>query len=121
MTIQQLLQGVRDDARPVKGIQFHLAQLSLRGRDIAGTCSVIFVIVIIIVYIICDLISIYLQNIYIYCRRFLTYFFPENIGSSPVDVLYGSETKHAVTIKPSEETFDDNGSSTTTKVFPQWL
>ena len=91
----------------------------MRGGDIAGTYSVIFVIVILIVYIICDLISIYLQNIYIYCRRFLTYFFPENIGSSPVDVLYGSETKHAVTIKPSEKTFDDNGSSTTTKVFPQ--
>ena len=29
MTIKQLLQSVQDDARPVKGIQFHLAQLSL--------------------------------------------------------------------------------------------
>ena len=118
MTIQQLLQTVQDDARPVKGIQFHLAQLSLRGRDIAGTCSVIFVIVILVVYILCDIISIYLQNICIYCRRFLTYFFPENIGSSPVDVLYGSEIKHAVTTKPSEETFDDNGPTTTTEMFP---
>ena len=85
MTIKQLLQSVQDDARPVKGIQFHLAQLSLRGRDIAGTCGVIFVIVILVVYILCDIISIYLQNICIYCRRFLTYFFPENIGSSPVE------------------------------------
>ena len=89
MTIKQLLQSVQDDARPVKGIQFHLAQLSLRGRDIAGTCSAIFVIVILVVYILCDLISIYLQNIYFVSRRFLTYFFPENIGSSPVDVLCG--------------------------------
>ena len=87
MTIKQLLQSVQDDARPVKGIQFHLAQLSLRGRDIAGTCSAIFVIVILVVYILCDLIIIYLQNIYFVSRRFLTYFFPENIGSSPVDVL----------------------------------
>ena len=87
MTIQQLLlHSVQDDARPVKGIQFHLAQLSLRGRDIAGTCSVSFVIVILVVYILCDLISIYLQNIYIYCRRFLTYFFPENMSMFSMEV-----------------------------------
>ena len=118
MTIKQLLQSVQDDARPVKGIQFHLAQLSLRGRDIAGTCSVIFVIVILVVYILCDLINIYLQNIYFVSRRFLTYFFPENIGSSPVDVLCGSENKHDITEEPSEETVDDNGPTTTTEMFP---
>ena len=41
----------------------------------AGTCNSIFNIVILVVYILCDINSIYLQNIYIYCRRFLTYFF----------------------------------------------
>ena len=85
MTIQQLLQSVQDDARPDQGIQFHLAQLSLRGRDIAGTRIVMFIII--SRYVFCDLITILLQNIYIYCRRFLTCFFPENIGSSPVEYL----------------------------------
>ena len=116
MTIQQLLQSVQDDARPDQGIQFHLAQLSLRGRDIAGTRIVMFIII--SRYVFCDLITILLQNIYIYCRRFLTCFFPENIGSSPVDVLCGSENKHDITEEPSEETVDDNGPTTTTEMFP---
>ena len=117
MTIQQLLQSVQDDARPDQGIQFHLAQLSLRGRDIAGTRIVMFIII--SRYVFCDLITILLQNIYIYCRRFLTCFFPENIGSSPVDVLCGSETKHAIALKPSDKAAcDDNGPTTATKVLP---
>ena len=111
--------SVQDDARPVKGIQFHLPQLSLRGRDIAGTCNSIFNIVILVVYILCDINSIYLQNIYIYCRRFLTYFFPENIGSSPVDVLCWSGNKHAIASKPSDKvTCDDDGPTTATEVLP---
>ena len=69
-------------------------------------------------YVFCDLIAILLQNICLYCRRFLTYFFPENIGSTPVDVLCGSENKHDITENPSEEIFDDNGPTTTTEVFP---
>ena len=85
---------------------------------LAGTCSVIFMVVILVVNILCDLISIYLQNIYIYCRRFLTYFFPEDIGSSPVDVLCGNETKHAIATRPSEEAFDDDGPTTATEMFP---
>ena len=84
--------SVQDDARPVKGIQFHLAQLSLRGRDIAGTCSAIFVIVFLVVYILCDLISIYLQNIYFVSRRFLTYFFFQRI-STQVLSMFSEEVK----------------------------
>ena len=95
MTIQQLLvllHSVQDDARPVKGIQFHLAQLSLRGRDIAGTCSVIFVIVILVYNILCDLISIVLQNIHIVCGRFLTYFLFQRI-STQVLSMFSVEVK----------------------------
>ena len=94
MTIQQLLQGLRDDARPVKGIQFHLAQLSLRGRDIAGTCSVIFVIVFLVYNILCDLISIVLQNIHIVCGRFLTYFLFQRISAQVLSMF-------SVEVKPS--------------------
>ena len=93
MTIQQpLLHSVQDDARPVKGIQFHLAQLSLRGRDIAGTCSVIFVIVFLVYNILCDLISIVLQNIHIVCGRFLTYFLFQRI-SAQVLSMFSVEVK----------------------------
>ena len=94
MTIQQLLQTVQDDARPVKGIQFHLAQLSLRGRDIAGTCNVIFVIVFIVYNILCDLISIVLQNIHIVCGRFLTYFLFQRISAQVLSMF-------SVEVKPS--------------------
>ena len=72
MTIQQLLQCVQDYTRPVKGIQFYHAQLSLRGRDIAGTCIDMFIII--SRYVFCDPIAILLQNIYFGSRRFLTYF-----------------------------------------------
>ena len=76
----------------------YLAKLILTG--FAGTCNSIFSIVIFVIYILCDITSIYLQNIYIYSRRFLTYFFPENIGSSPVDPLSMDGTNVGVLEEP---------------------
>jgi len=43
---------------------------------------------------------------------------PENIDSSPVNVLFRSETKHALAIKPSDKTSDDDGPTTATEMFP---
>ena len=70
----------------MQGIQFHLAQLSLRGRDIAGTCNVIFIIVILVYNILCDLISIVLQNIHIVCGRFLTHFLFQRISTQVLSI-----------------------------------
>ena len=47
----------------------------------AGTCNVIFVIVILVYNILCDLISIVLQNIHIVCGRFLTCFLFQRIST----------------------------------------
>ena len=55
--------------------------------ELAGTCNSIFSIVIFVIYILCDINSIYLQNIYIICRRFLTYFFFQRISAQVLSMF----------------------------------
>ena len=67
----------------------------LSARSFAGTCNVIFVKVVLVYNILCDLISIVLQNIHIVCGRSLTYFLFQRI-STQVLSMFSVEVKRSM-------------------------